>query len=387
MKRQFKLTKKLIDGLPPCPADSASREVEYSDTDVAGLRLVVNRLGRKSWLLRYTMTGQKRSMKLGDYPAVEVAQARQLAIDARSQAAKGIDPQGPPAGAPAALTLAGFVAQDYMPHAKAAKRSFKDDETRLRLHVLPEFGALALEAIKTQDIQAFHDRKRVERCAATANRILALMKRIFNLAILWGKLEKNPVRGVKMHQENNQRQRYLAGEELRRFWAALDDEPNQTAADLFRFLLATGVRRHEGLTARWSDIDMDQALWYVPVTKTGRGRVVMLSEIALEILRKRHREGSEWVFPSADGRGGHLGDPTKAFKRVTKAAGLSGLCIHTLRHSHASMLVQSGMSLQVAQAMLGHQSASTTARYAHLASTQLRHAAGRVSELLREAAR
>ena len=66
MKRQFKFNKKLLDALPPCPADAASREVEYSDTEVAGLRILVNRLGRKSWLLRYTYQGHPFQ---GDRPA------------------------------------------------------------------------------------------------------------------------------------------------------------------------------------------------------------------------------------------------------------------------------------------------------------------------------
>ena len=77
-----------------------------------------------------------------------------------------------------------------------------------------------------------------------------------------------------MHTENNQRTRYLAGEELRRFMATLEREPNRTAANFFKFLLATGVRRNEGLTARFSAIDFAQGTWRLEQTKSGYARVV-----------------------------------------------------------------------------------------------------------------
>ncbi|WP_395406889.1 Arm DNA-binding domain-containing protein [Pseudoduganella sp. UC29_106] len=76
MNRQFRFNKKLIDALPPHPEDAKSKESEYSDTEVAGLRVIVTRKGRKYFLLRYTLNGAKRSMKLGDYAHVASANLR-----------------------------------------------------------------------------------------------------------------------------------------------------------------------------------------------------------------------------------------------------------------------------------------------------------------------
>ena len=226
MNRQFRFNKKLIDALPPHPEDANSKESEYSDTEVAGLRIIVNRRGRKYFLLRYSFNGTKRSMKLGDYPQMEVADARHRALDCRRRVATGTDPQALAAAAAASqLTLRRFVIDDYLPHAYATKRSAKDDDGRMR-NILPEFGDLQLSQISSHAIQQFHDRLRVHRCAATANRHLALLKRCFNLAIIWGKLDgPNPVRGIRMHQENNQWQRYLSGGELRSFLTALAKDP------------------------------------------------------------------------------------------------------------------------------------------------------------------
>ena len=390
MKRQFKFNKKLLDALPPCPADAASREVEYSDTEVAGLRILVNRLGRKSWLLRYTYQGTKRAIKLGEYPGVDIAAARQAAIDARTQLVKGQDPQAlrEEVRLSRARTLQDFFEQHYLPHARTAKRSYADDVGRWTHHLRPTFGHLPLTELKTQDIQRFHEAKRIERCPATANRILALLKRALHLAVLWGQLDTSPVRGIRMHQENNQRHRYLAGEELSRFLAALDEEPNRTAAALFRFLLATGTRRNEALTARWDDIDLGQRQWRLPTSKNGRSRFVQLNDTAVKVLVGQMAvTNGEWVFPARGGRPGHLGDPKKAFARVLQRAGILDFRIHDLRHAYASMIVQSGLSLQVAQSLLGHRHQATTARYAHLAPAQLQEAAGRVAEVIEGAVR
>ena len=71
MKRQFRFTKRSLDALPPCPANSASKEIEWSDLDIGGLRVQINRQGRKSFLFRYQVHGRKRAMKAGSYPVID----------------------------------------------------------------------------------------------------------------------------------------------------------------------------------------------------------------------------------------------------------------------------------------------------------------------------
>lgn len=392
MKRQMRLTKKLVDGLPPCPADCAAREIEYSFAEVAGLRLTVNRLGRKAWLMRYTLLGTKRAMKLGDYPSVEIAEARVRAMEIRAMLARGLDPMAAQQQARdrQTTTVTRFFEESYLPHAQSL-RSYRDVRGRWIHHLKPAFGETLLTQLRTQDIQRFHDRKRVELCAATANRLLALLKRALNLAILWeaGGLEKNPCRGVRMHTENNQRTRYLAGEELARFMAALEREPNRTAANFFKFLLATGVRRTEGLTARFSAIDMAQGTWRLDQTKSGHGRVVYLNAVALAILHEQRQMSRwDWVFPRKGGSDAHLADPKKAFQRVLKDASISGIVLHSLRHSYATLLARD-FPLQVAAQALGHRGGgnAVTARYAHVQAEQVREAVSRVSRAMLEAAR
>lgn len=124
MNRQFRFNKKLIDALPPHPEDAKAKVSEYSDTEVAGLRIIVNRRGRKYFLFIYSFDGAKRSTKLGDYPQMDVGNARQRALDCRRQVATGTDPQAAAATSAAArLTLREFVTNDYLPHAYAVASS------------------------------------------------------------------------------------------------------------------------------------------------------------------------------------------------------------------------------------------------------------------------
>lgn len=385
MKRQFKFTKKSLDALVP---DAGPREIEYSDTDVAGLRLVVNKLGRKAWLLRYTFRGGKRSMKIGEYPAIDISEARLLASEARAQVARGTDPQQVKAQEAMArgITLGRFMEEDALPHFRSVQRSYRDSLGRWNNHLKPVFGDTPLSEIRTQDVQRLHDAIKAKLSPATANRVLALLKRAANLAIMFGKLEKNPCRGIRMHPENNHRQRYLAGDELRRFMQALDCEPNQTAASLFRFLLAVGVRRGEALTARFSDMSLETATWRLRNVKNNRARTVYLNDAALEIVKRQRLVSRwDWVFPARDGRDAHMADPRKAFKRVIDRAGISDIVIHTLRHSFITLVAQK-YPLQTAGWLAGHQVLAVTARYAHAQEHQLREASGMISNIINDAA-
>lgn len=382
MGKQFRFNKKAIDVLPPHPEHVSSKETEYSDTEVAGLRLIVNRRGRKYFLLRYTINGAKRSMKLGDYPLLDVADARQRAMEHRGKIASGIDPQAATGHDQPKLTLRKFVEDDYLPHAFATKRSAKDDESRFRLTLLKAFGQLPLAEITSHEVQQFHDRLRVEKCAATANRHLALLKRCLNLAMLWGKLDKNVVRGIRMHQENNQRHRYLSGAELSRFLAALKEDPSRSVADALCFLLVTGTRREEALQARWDAVDLEKRQWFLPKTKSGKSRFVLLNDAAVELLKNRTRYADNpYIFPGKI-HGKPINNPYSVFKRVLRKSGITDLRIHDLRHSFASLAINNGASLYEVQHLLGHADSKTTQRYAHLASDRLREATEHVSTII-----
>lgn len=394
MRRQIRFTRKVIESLPPCPADHTSREIEYTSAEAPpGLKLVVSKRGIKSWLLRYSITppGQsfplKRAIKLGEFPGMEPTEACQIALEMRGQIAKGIDPLDARDKAADEPTLDQFFQKEYLPHARTTLRSAKDVEGRWRLHVSPVLGSMRMRDIKPGDVLRLHDSKRTQLCAASANRILALIKRVFNVAIMLERCEKNPCRGVRMHAEQNVRNRTLAGQELKRFVAALADEPNRVAADFFLYALATAGRREECLQMTWDEVSLQQEIWTIPASrsKNGKSRTVPLNELAMQVLRNRlaHRR-SQYVFPGRDS--GPFNNPSKAFKRVLERAGIVDLKIHDLRRSAATILINNGGNISQAQKLLGHSSSTLTAtRYAFLAESQVRDASQRVSNAIAEA--
>lgn len=136
-------------------------------------------------------------------------------------------------------------------------------------------------------------------------------------------------------------------------------------AAAIRLLLLTGARLDEILSLKWAYLDLDSNLANLPDSKTGF-KVLHLPLPAVEILRALPKFDTEYVFPS-DSQSGHLSSIRKPWATVCAHAGLSGWRIHDMRHAFASAAVNSGASLPMIGALLGHKNSSTTARYAHVA--------------------
>lgn len=385
-KNKFRFTNRALSQLPAHAAESPSRSAEYSDAEVIGLRVLVNKQGRKYFYFRFVFEGQKRVAKLGEFPALEVAEARKLALEIRAKVDRGINPQEEENRMQSSPTFESFGMTEYMPFARQTKRSADDDECRLRVQIYPRFGTRKLVEIQTREIQQFHANMKESHCAATANRHLSLISRMYKLAVQWGRVDRNPCLGISKFKENNQRQRFLTPEEIQRVYKAMESEPNKTAVAALKFLLLTGARREEALKARWENVDLDNGVWFLPQTKSGRGRYVQLNSEAQSVLRSLHRtEGSPWLFPSKRNSTKPIYSPQGAFDRVLKAAGIEHLRLHDLRHSHASLAINAGVSLSVIQALLAHQSPLQTMRYSHLMNSTLRSASESVAEAVNKA--
>ena len=379
--KQFRFTKRDLENLPPQTRDAAAREAEYSDTECIGLKCLVNRTGRKFLYLRYTFHRRRRAIKIGEFPSTSLAEARQRANEFKGQIDRGADPQAEKQRVLAIPTFKAFALETYMPYAENVKRSHKDDRSRLDHHLLPRFGKLTLNEITAQQLQVFlADTKKRGLAPATVNRVRSLLQRMFNLAVQWGILEKNPAQGIPKFQENNQRQRFLGPEEIQAFIVALAEEPNRQAADFIQLLLLTGARLGELLDAVHEDLDLDAGLWRIPRSKSGRSRMVVLNETAKTLFaRQPHRDDNAYVFPgSIKYRNARMAPPQKAFERIKEHAGLRDLRLHDLRHSFASLAVGAGATLYDVQKILGHSSPNMTQRYSHLADARLRQVSNSV---------
>ena len=129
------------------------------------------------------------------------------------------------------------------------------------------------------------------------------------------------------------------------------------------------------LDAKWTDFDLSRRAWRIPITKSGKARHVSLSYGALTLLATMPRKSDcDWAFANPE-----TGKPYVsifyAWNTTRKNAGLSDVRMHDLRHSFASLLINSGRTLYEVQHILGHTQVKTTQRYAHLSQDTLLAAA------------
>jgi len=382
---KFRFTDRAVEKLPAHPSSALSKAAQYSDQQIPQLKLEVSKLGTKVFRLRYVFREQRRNYRIGQFPATDVAAARQRALEMLALLDQDKDPQDERNRLRALPTLAEFARTSYLPWAQLYKRSYRADESKLRNHVIPRFGDRRLDSITAMDVTLYHGEVRRSHCAATANRHLALLSKLFRLAVDDGLVAENPCERVKQFKEENQRQRFLSTDELRRLLAAMEAESNKVAAAALQLLLLTGMRRQEALEARWEHVDLESGVLFLPRTKNGRGRYVPLNDEAKALLAAQPSRGaSTWVFPGKD-PAKPLSNVTKPFLRILERAGIAHMRIHDLRHSFASLAVNAGASLYQVQHLLGHSSPAMAQRYSHLGDTEQRQVSQSVGDLVRRA--
>jgi len=280
------------------------------------------------------------------------------------------------------LTFATFIEEAYLPYAKANKKSWRTDLSLLKNHLLPLFGVEPLQAITKLQVVQFVSELRQVKKPSTVNRILILLRFIYNQAIRWGVpgVLLNPTSGIRLLRDSAAKERYLTKDEAEQLYNAVRESESPMLHYIVALLILTGARKREVLDAKWVDFDLKQRIWRVPVTKSGRPRHIPLSDGVLALLQKVSEEkgATGYLFPSPT-----TGRPyTSIFgpwDRARTRANLKDVRIHDLRHSFASMLVNQGRSLYEVQQILGHYQIKTTQRYAHLANKTLIEAANSAS--------
>lgn len=369
-----------------CPPNK--RKQRYVDLHTRGLVLEVRCTGGKTYYVQYQdIHGQQRNFRIGNASSITLDAARTKAVSVLSKIVLGEDPLNERRAKRRVPTVAEFVADRYLPFAKGYKRSWGSDETLLRNHVLPVWGRRRLDSITLGDVTAVHHGLKARGYApATANRVLILIRYLFNLAIKWGidGVTENPSKGVDLFKVNNERQTFLSRDDVQILLNTLISSPNPQLYHIVILLLLTGARKQEALKAEWRDFDIDNRVWVIPETKSGRCRKVPLSDMLLALLTTLPARGqSPFLFPNPK-----TGRPYRSiFASWNSArinAGLAHVRIHDLRHSFASFLVNSGRSLYEVQRLLGHAHIKTTQRYAHLSNETLANAVNAVATFVVE---
>jgi integrase len=405
----LELTDKLVKELPAPPHGN---KVHY-DANTTGLGVRITAAGLRTYVFRYRVKGfgTERTASIGDAGrwgsdgqwkrgAWTLALARKRADELRRQVDAGGDPMGELhtlRAAPTINDLADRFEAEYLP--KRRPKTQKDYKAWLRLHIRPELGNRKVASVVREDVERLHA-KVAKTAPISANRAVAVLSRMFTLGIGWNMRANNPCHGVEKEPEEK-RERFLSEAEIARLSEVLAAHPDKAGANAVRLLLLTGARHGEVLSAQWDHFDLQRGAWTKPSShvKQKKEHKLPLSPPALVLLAamkakadaenaRREHDGLKpipWLFPGRFGDAGHRAELGRFWDGIRSKAGLQGVRLHDLRHTHASILASQGQSLLAIGRLLGHSQAATTHRYAHLFDDPLKAAVERAGAFIENA--
>jgi len=233
-----------------------------------------------------------------------------------------------------------------------------------------------LSEIDTQTIEEYKA-KRLKCCKpCTVNIELRSLKSMFNTAVRWDLIKKNPFLGLKLVRIPKTYPKYLTKEEID---LVCEKSKLKWLKNVITFAFNTGMRRNEIINLKWEDVNLNKEYLIVRNnetfnTKSKKDRLIPLSKVVVDLLSSLPKY-SKYVFTNGPKPKLYPNYVTQCFRDLVKDCGFpKGISFHSLRHSFASMLVSRGVSLYVVKELLGHSDFATTQIYAHLESKSLKDA-------------
>lgn len=308
------------------------------------------------WWIDYRFQGRRLRESTGTKSR---KRAEQLLAKRQAEVFEGRFAFAPQASVPHFADFAATYIEEFSKHNK--KKSSLRRDIGIANNLSGYFGAKKLDAITPMLIEHYKNRRRSDDAApATVNRELACLKHMFTIAMRDRLVVENPVRSVRMFRVDNEVTNVLSQEDEGRLLEA-------AAPHLKRVIvcaLDTGMRLGEILSLTWRQVDLSRSLIRVEHTKSGKPREIPISErLRTTLGRAGAHDESVFVGPK-----GEAVDSVKtAMNAALRRSGLSarGIRFHDLRHTFATRLIEHGVDPFTVQELLGHQSITTTQRYAH----------------------
>ncbi|WP_338722417.1 tyrosine-type recombinase/integrase [Devosia sp. XK-2] len=362
------LTTKSIDALKP----AEGKRYEVRDIKTPGLQLRVSNTGAKIFCLSIRVEGQRRRIRIGPYPIVSLADARRRATEIARDIELGMFGHEQTQQDATAPTLSETISLFIDRYAKPNTKDWKG--SRSILGKFASLGDTPIDMIRRKDVVAVLDGI-VERGTPTrANRALAAFKKLMNWCIDRGDIETSPVASLRPPTREVARDRVLEGAEIAALWKAADAE-GFPFAHFVHMLMLTGQRRGEVAAMRWSEIDLDDAIWTLPAqrSKNGRLHIVPLTDAMVAILKSLPRFiGSDFVFTTTGVT------PISGFGRLKKRLddalpeATEDWRFHDFRRTASTGMAKVGVLPHVIDAVTNHKSgivsgvAATYNRYSYL---------------------
>jgi integrase len=409
-----------VEKLGPADLPREGREFIFWDEKVSGFGVRLQPTGAKTYVFQYRAgsgrLAPRRRMTIARVGDISLGDARRLADRARGEVAHGRDPALEKIQKKAADTFQQLAETFLTEHVEAKRKRTTAAHYRLILekHVLPVLGSRKAAEVTTSDVARLH--MKLGTRPYIANRMVAIVGSMYAFARkrhILGATVINPARGADKYRELR-KERFLSAPELKRLADAIREaetvgvpydvdeakakakhapKPESRrvkigahACAALRLLLLTGARLREILDLEWPHVDLDRGLLLLPDSKTGQKGIV-LNDPAIVTLKGLSRVGKYVIAGQSAGTKEEKprADLKAPWKAVCRRAGLKGVRIHDLRHTHASFGAGAGLGLPVIGKLLGHSQAATTARYAHLDAAPLVRASNLIASQIVDA--
>jgi integrase len=377
-----------------------------NDTELSGFHARISPKGKITYYVFYRINGKQVNYKLGSYPEITPAQARDLAKAKLGEVANGVDVQAVKKEAKRKTELAkhtklsSYLEHQYKPwlmtrNSKTFDRIIKTIETGF-----PDYLDKQLSSITAWDIEKWRNEKTKSGLSpATINGYVNTLKGALSRAVEWELIESHDLSKVKALKTDNAIVRYLSKDEEDSLFNSLSKRDSRVKSErengnLYRqkrrytllpelrdyyycdyleplVILATntGMRRGELLGLKWEHINLEKEFLTVisDNSKSGTGRHIPLNKIAKTALSNWLNDTSHqgFVFKGVDEQ--PLKDIKKSWGNLLKEAEIINFRFHDLRHHFASKLVMAGVDLNTVRELMGHSDLKMTLRYAHLA--------------------
>jgi len=341
------LTNKTLEALK-----AQAKRYEVHDLLCPGMSVRVSAQGQKVFSVKFRYGLNQKRMKLGVYPRITLATAREKAMDILRQVDEGIDPtkrrRSPD------MKVESVCREFIRLHAQARNKSWREAERILEREFVGTFGQRDIREIKRFDVLEIMDAAVARGSTYQANRILSNIRKLFNWCVERGIVDISPITGLKAPTKEESRDRVLEDDEIVRLLRACRNDV-YPFRQFVPILLATAQRRGELAEMRWSEVDLTAKQWVIPAerSKNGKPHVVPLSPYALDFLNEVPRFlDCDYVFTTT--RNSPVSGFSKMLRRLSEGSQTSDWRLHDLRRTAASGMARAGVAPHVVEKVLNH---------------------------------
>ena len=259
-------------------------------------------------------------------------------------------------------TVKKFIEKNYLErYAKKKKRTWKEDERQLCKDVIPAIGSKRLDKVTKKDIIRILNKAADRGVTIGVNRLLAVVKKVFNYAVEQAEITISPVAGIKTQFAERKRERVLSDAEMKDLFENLQ-KFNPVISAAIRLMLLTAKRKGEVVRAEWKHIDFQKRLWHIPAknSKNKRDSIIPLNDMAFSVLHELKKLAGDCVYicpPVGKKAAKHLGDTSiDQFMRLHLAdLGLQGRATpHDLRRTANTIMAKCKVLPDIRRKILNH---------------------------------